>query len=92
MGQPFTIESLMTIAAGGDLLIGAAEEAVSRFESFPAMSEWGWSNGHSVCSKPSTPESLEMLTVAVGSMSGLAWTSCWPTMMRYAVRSMVTEV
>src|SRR5699024_9439040 len=27
MGQPFTIESLMTIAAGGALLIGAAEEA-----------------------------------------------------------------
>ena len=26
-GQPFTIESLMTIAAGGALLIGAAEEA-----------------------------------------------------------------
>ena len=47
MGQPFTIESLMTIAAGGDLLIGAAEEAVSRFESFPAMSEWGWSSVHS---------------------------------------------
>ena len=27
MGQPFTIEGLMTIAAGGALLIGAAEEA-----------------------------------------------------------------
>lgn len=52
MGQPFTIESLMTIAAGGDLLIGAAEEAVSRFESFPAMSEWGSRLCENACGIP----------------------------------------